>query len=527
MLREAGAREVHFRVSSPPYRWPCFYGMDTGRRGELLAADLSVGEIREYLDVDSLAYLELDRVRARHRRAARVVLHRVPLGRVPGAGRADRQRLEAAARGAGARPHRVERVAHAVTDADPPEPTAGRRRAHLRATPASTSAPARRPSSSSRSTSARRSGPRSSATSAASAGSSRSASSRTGTRCSSLSTDGVGTKSIIARLMARYDTIGLDVVAMSVDDIAVQGAEPLLVPRLPLGGQGRPRDGRRDRERGRRGVPPGRLRAERRRDLRAPRPDGAGRVRPRRLRGRRRRAGRDPAARRARRATRSSGFASPGLRCNGYSLARRALLDRRGRALDEPAWDGAHHSLGDELLDPERDLRAGDGRAAPPRRGARVRAHHRRRDPRQPRARRSPTTATASCTAGTWDEPRIFAEIQAAGDVSDDEMEQVFNLGLGMLAVVPARRGVPRARRGARRRVRRRGSSARSSTATAARTSTAREPDASGARGRLLEPAGREPRALAARRADARSASSAATGSRASTAGAAARTPRS
>ncbi len=63
MLREAGATEVHFRVSSPPYRWPCFYGMDTGRRGELLAADLSVGEIREYLDVDSLAYLELDRVR--------------------------------------------------------------------------------------------------------------------------------------------------------------------------------------------------------------------------------------------------------------------------------------------------------------------------------------------------------------------------------------------------------------------------------------------------------------------------------
>jgi amidophosphoribosyltransferase len=62
MLREAGAREVHFRVSSPPYRWPCFYGMDTGKRSELLAADLSVGEIREYLGVDSLAYLELDRL---------------------------------------------------------------------------------------------------------------------------------------------------------------------------------------------------------------------------------------------------------------------------------------------------------------------------------------------------------------------------------------------------------------------------------------------------------------------------------
>ncbi len=62
MLREAGASEVHFRVSSPPYRWPCFYGMDTGRRSELLAADLSVGEIRDYLGVDSLAYLELDRL---------------------------------------------------------------------------------------------------------------------------------------------------------------------------------------------------------------------------------------------------------------------------------------------------------------------------------------------------------------------------------------------------------------------------------------------------------------------------------
>ena len=64
MLREAGAAEVHFRVSSPPYKWPCFYGMDTGSRSELLAADMSVGEIRDYLGVDSLAYLELDRLTA-------------------------------------------------------------------------------------------------------------------------------------------------------------------------------------------------------------------------------------------------------------------------------------------------------------------------------------------------------------------------------------------------------------------------------------------------------------------------------
>ena len=62
MLREAGAAEVHLRISSPPYKWPCFYGMDTGTRGELLAANMSVGEIRDYLGVDTVAYLELDRL---------------------------------------------------------------------------------------------------------------------------------------------------------------------------------------------------------------------------------------------------------------------------------------------------------------------------------------------------------------------------------------------------------------------------------------------------------------------------------
>jgi amidophosphoribosyltransferase len=62
MLKEAGATEVHLRIMSPPYKWPCFFGMDTGDRSELLAANLSVGEIQEYLGVDSLAYLTLDRL---------------------------------------------------------------------------------------------------------------------------------------------------------------------------------------------------------------------------------------------------------------------------------------------------------------------------------------------------------------------------------------------------------------------------------------------------------------------------------
>ncbi|HVL02981.1 MAG TPA: amidophosphoribosyltransferase, partial [Acidimicrobiales bacterium] len=60
MLREAGAAEVHLRIMSPPYRWPCFYGMDTGARSELLAANLDVDGIREELGADSIAYLDLD-----------------------------------------------------------------------------------------------------------------------------------------------------------------------------------------------------------------------------------------------------------------------------------------------------------------------------------------------------------------------------------------------------------------------------------------------------------------------------------
>ncbi len=57
MMRSAGAAEVHVRVSSPPYISPCFYGIDTPHREELVAANHSVQEIREEIGADSLAYL--------------------------------------------------------------------------------------------------------------------------------------------------------------------------------------------------------------------------------------------------------------------------------------------------------------------------------------------------------------------------------------------------------------------------------------------------------------------------------------
>ncbi|MFW6206232.1 MAG: amidophosphoribosyltransferase, partial [Gemmatimonadota bacterium] len=60
LIREAGAREVHFRISSPPVRHPCFYGIDMPTKEELLGAHKSVEEIRRHLDVDSLGYLSLE-----------------------------------------------------------------------------------------------------------------------------------------------------------------------------------------------------------------------------------------------------------------------------------------------------------------------------------------------------------------------------------------------------------------------------------------------------------------------------------
>ncbi|RME73650.1 MAG: amidophosphoribosyltransferase [Planctomycetota bacterium] len=60
IVREAGAREVHLRVASPPIRWPCFYGVDTANRIELIASEARVEEIRLRLGADSLGYLGQD-----------------------------------------------------------------------------------------------------------------------------------------------------------------------------------------------------------------------------------------------------------------------------------------------------------------------------------------------------------------------------------------------------------------------------------------------------------------------------------
>ncbi len=249
------------------------------------------------------------------------------------------------------------------------------------------------------------------------------------------STDGVGTKSLIARIADRRDTIGIDCVAMSVDDIAAQGAEPLffldyisvgnLVPdeidQLVGGVAEGCRQARCALLGGEMSEHPGVMEpgefdlvgfavgvAERSRVL--PRD-----VRP---------------------GDRIIGLASTGLRCNGYSLARVALLDRAQRDPSSAAWPGAHHSLAAELLRPSVIYAPAMLKLAGEV-NVHAFAHVTGGGIPGNLVRVLPDRCDALVTRGVWDEPRIFSEIQKAGAVPDDEMEHVFNLGLGMLAIVP------------------------------------------------------------------------------------------
>jgi phosphoribosylformylglycinamidine cyclo-ligase len=248
------------------------------------------------------------------------------------------------------------------------------------------------------------------------------------------STDGVGTKSLVARLANRRNTIGIDCVAMSVDDIAAQGGEPLffldyisigkLVPEeidemvsgvaegcrrarcALLGGEMSEHPGV---------MEPGEF------DLVG---FAVGVVERSEVLPRDVRAG-----------DRIVGIASPGLRCNGYSLARAALLERAGMTLDEPAWSGAHHSLADELLEPS-VIYAPTMLELARRVPVRAFAHVTGGGIPGNLVRVLPDRCDGVVRRGTWDEPRIFTEIQRAGAVPDLEMQNVFNLGVGMLAVV-------------------------------------------------------------------------------------------
>jgi phosphoribosylformylglycinamidine cyclo-ligase len=137
------------------------------------------------------------------------------------------------------------------------------------------------------------------------------------------------------------------------------------------------------------------------------------------------------------------GLPSPGLRSNGYTLARHVLLERAGAGLDlgDPAWDGASHSMADELLRPSviytpAVLRVRDALGQ----GLHACAHITGGGIVGNLPRVLPEGTGAVLDRGSWEEPAIFAEIQRLGSVAEDEMDRVFNRGIGMVLVVASGR---------------------------------------------------------------------------------------
>jgi phosphoribosylformylglycinamidine cyclo-ligase len=249
-------------------------------------------------------------------------------------------------------------------------------------------------------------------------------------------TDGIGTKALVAQATGRYGSVGIDLVAMCVDDLVCSGAEPLFfldyiatgavdpshmaelvagvadgcrqVGAALLGGEMAEHPGI---------MQPGEF------DLAGfavgvvERDDilGSARVRPGDV---------------------LIGLTSPGLRSNGYTLARHVLLERAGLSLDDPAWAGAATTVADELLRPSvlyapavlAALSVTEVRAVSHITGGGIAGN-------LPRV--LPEGTRAVVEQGTWAVPPIFGEIRRLGAVDDGEMARVFNLGLGMILVVP------------------------------------------------------------------------------------------
>ena len=251
-------------------------------------------------------------------------------------------------------------------------------------------------------------------------------------------TDGVGTKLRIAFLTGRHDTVGIDLVAMNVNDVAVCGAEPLFfldylaVGKLKVGQAETIVSGIAEGCRqagcaligGETAEMPGFYAAEEY-DLagfavgvveRDQLIDGS-RVLPGDV---------------------LIGLASTGLHSNGYSLARRVLLEEAKMSLDEraPGLDG---TLGEVLLRPTRIyvktirtlVESGDIRAI---------AHITGGGLTENIPRVLPEGCRAVIARGSWTPPAVFGLIQSRGRVGDDEMARVFNLGIGLVLVVSPER---------------------------------------------------------------------------------------
>lgn len=251
------------------------------------------------------------------------------------------------------------------------------------------------------------------------------------------STDGVGTKMLVAQTTGRFGTIGVDLVAMCVDDVVCAGAEPLFL--LDYVAVGKLDPGRVEElvagvAEGCRVAGCALLGGETAEHPGAMSPDdvdlagfAVGVVE----------ASHELGPHRVALGDLLVGLPSPGLRSNGYTLARHVLLERAGLSLDGPAWQGAPHSLADELLRPSviyspAVLAALSARPT----AVHACAHVTGGGIPGNLARVLPAGADARLDRSAWQTPRIFSEISRLGGVTEGEMARVFNLGLGMVLVV-------------------------------------------------------------------------------------------
>jgi phosphoribosylformylglycinamidine cyclo-ligase len=253
------------------------------------------------------------------------------------------------------------------------------------------------------------------------------------------STDGVGTKLAVAQALDRHDTIGIDLVAMVVDDLVVVGAEPLFLTDYIATGKVVPEKiaaivG---------GVAEGCVQAgcalvggETAEHPGVMGPDeydisgtGVGVVNADAVLG----------PERVRAGDVLIAMASSGLHSNGYSLVRHVLLERGGRRLDERPDLLGGRTLGDELLVPTR-IYALDCLALAAACGAHAFAHVTGGGLAGNLVRVLPVGLAGVVDRATWAPPPIFELVRRTGDVPRAELELTFNLGVGMVAVVPADR---------------------------------------------------------------------------------------
>jgi phosphoribosylformylglycinamidine cyclo-ligase len=250
------------------------------------------------------------------------------------------------------------------------------------------------------------------------------------------STDGVGTKLTVAQAMGKHDTVGLDLVGMVVDDLVVSGAEPLflldyiacgkVVPERMAEIVGGVAEGCRIAGcalvGGEIAEHPGLLDPDEY-DLAGA---GVGVVEAEAVLGSDRvRAGDVVVA-----------MASSGLHSNGYSLARHVLLSMARLRLDAEVEE-LGRTLGEELLEPTR-IYAQDCLTLIAETDVHAFAHVTGGGLAANLARVLPDGLSATVDRSTWSVPPIFSLIEQRGRVAAEEMERTFNLGIGMVAVLPA-----------------------------------------------------------------------------------------